>query len=82
MELRVIGYVEGYFADSSKAVNPTDDVSENAESIQSEAEVVEADEIDVMATLEAILKGNISEIEREIVGKAMASLILASKKTA
>lgn len=85
MELRVIGYVDGYFADSSKAVNPTDDVPENAESIQSEAvvsEAVEADEIDVMATLEAILKGNISEIEREIVGKAMASLILASKKTA
>lgn len=60
-------------------------MSENAGSIQSEAvvsEAVEADEIDVMATLEAILKGNISEIEREIVGKAMASLILANKKTA
>lgn len=85
MELRVIGFIEGYFTDSSQAVIPTDDVSENAESIQSKAEVseaVEADEIDVMATLESILRGNISDIEREVIGKAMASLILAAEKTA
>ena len=85
MELRVIGFIEGYFTDSSQAVIPTDDVSENAESIQSKAEVsvaVEADEIDVMATLESILRGNISDIEREVIGKAMASLLLAAEKTA
>ena len=85
MELRVIGFIEGYFTDSSQAVIPTDDVPENAESIQSKSEVseaVEADEIDVMATLESILRGNISDVEREVIGKAMTSLLLAAEKTA
>lgn len=82
--LEVVPFVPGLYRDKSKDVPVQADagIGGEAQSLPSSSEVTASSEVDVVASLEAILRGNISDIEREVVGKAMASLLLAAEKTA
>lgn len=85
MELRVIGFIEDYFTDTSKIEKVTEnEVVEEVKEEKVTQKDVEAmlEEIDVIASIEAMLQSKIGVGERAVLQKALDDLKIMTRKSA